>query len=336
MPLPTTNLLQVPNLLQTPNLLQVTNQLLAGGQSQPAPTFDPPEGPYSSAQSVSITSADPDATYHYTIDGSTPTPSSALYVGPLSISSSLTLKAIAVGANGTSAVSSAAYTISIGNAPTFVQSVINSETVGSFSFSASLDTPASEGNTILVYFQAVPFSGSVELDSITDDAGNTYTLVSGPDVNPSDGFGNGNYRWVYICLSISGTPQTFTANSVSLPLGSFKALAVVEIHGASAVDSRHYSDVSGTNWVDSAGVTTDEVDCYLCSFLGCLNVNGPTFTAGTGWLVRQQEILVSFGTTNVGAVGIQDQTVSAADNYSVTASCSIANQGGIETVALKP
>ena len=77
------------------------------------PTFTPAAGTYTSAQSVSISDATSAATIYYTTNGTTPTTSSAVYAGPITVSSSETLEAIAVKSGDTnSAVASAAYTIS--------------------------------------------------------------------------------------------------------------------------------------------------------------------------------------------------------------------------------
>ena len=45
------------------------------------PTFNPPGGNYSSAQSVTISDATPNATIYYTTDGTTPTTNSTVYGG---------------------------------------------------------------------------------------------------------------------------------------------------------------------------------------------------------------------------------------------------------------
>ncbi len=76
------------------------------------PTFSPNGGTYSSAQSVTISDATAGASIYFTTNGTTPTTSSTLYTGAITVSSSETLNAIAV-ATGytTSAVGSAAYTI---------------------------------------------------------------------------------------------------------------------------------------------------------------------------------------------------------------------------------
>ena len=77
------------------------------------PTFSPAAGTYTSAQSVTISDATPGATIYYTTNGTTPTTSSTAYTGPITVSSTETLEAIAVATGDTnSAVASAAYTIS--------------------------------------------------------------------------------------------------------------------------------------------------------------------------------------------------------------------------------
>ena len=60
------------------------------------PTFSTPGGKYTAAQSVTISSSTPNADIWYTLDGSTPIPSaSQKYSAPISVTASLTIKAIA-------------------------------------------------------------------------------------------------------------------------------------------------------------------------------------------------------------------------------------------------
>jgi uncharacterized repeat protein (TIGR03803 family) len=78
-----------------------------------APVFNPVAGTYASAQSVTITSATTGASIRYTTDGSTPTETAGtLYSGPVNISSTTTLSAIAFKSGlADSAVISPVYTI---------------------------------------------------------------------------------------------------------------------------------------------------------------------------------------------------------------------------------
>ena len=60
------------------------------------PTFNPPAGSYGSTQPVTISTATSGASIRYTTDESTPSETvGTVYGGPVSVSSNLTLKAIA-------------------------------------------------------------------------------------------------------------------------------------------------------------------------------------------------------------------------------------------------
>ncbi len=77
-----------------------------------APKFSVNPGTYSVAQTVELTCDTEGAKIYYTTDGSVPSESSTLYTGPITISESTTLRAIAIDAEGNkSFISSAAYSI---------------------------------------------------------------------------------------------------------------------------------------------------------------------------------------------------------------------------------
>src|SRR5579859_7534859 len=78
----------------------------------PTPTFNPDPGDFTTSQSVAISTAWSGSTIFYTTDGSTPTTASSVYTGPVSISSTTNLKAIATAPNlANSAVATGLYTI---------------------------------------------------------------------------------------------------------------------------------------------------------------------------------------------------------------------------------
>ena len=104
--------------VSTQNVLSWTYTPTSSGSSTPpptpaaTPTFSPAAGTYTGTQSVTIADTTSGATIYYTTDGTTPTTSSTVYAGPVSVSASETLQALATASGDTaSAVASAAYTI---------------------------------------------------------------------------------------------------------------------------------------------------------------------------------------------------------------------------------
>jgi hypothetical protein len=69
--------------------------LFSGAQFAAAPVITPSGGTYSASQSVQLSSATSTANIYYTLNGSTPTPTSTLYTEPITITKNETLKAIA-------------------------------------------------------------------------------------------------------------------------------------------------------------------------------------------------------------------------------------------------
>jgi len=80
------------------------------------PTFSPAPGTYTSAQSVTLSDSTPGATMYYTSNGTTPTTSSPVYSGPISVTATTTIEAMAAAAGyNNSTVASGTYAITSGN-----------------------------------------------------------------------------------------------------------------------------------------------------------------------------------------------------------------------------
>jgi len=99
--------------------LSNTGTASVSGTGTPAPpaatpTFSVAAGTYTTVQTVSISDTSTNAAIYYTLDGSTPTSTSTVYSGPLTVGTTETLNAIATG-NGfaTSPVATALYTINL-------------------------------------------------------------------------------------------------------------------------------------------------------------------------------------------------------------------------------
>jgi hypothetical protein len=96
--------------------------IVPGNVPAPAatPSFSPAGGTYTSPQSVTIADATSGTVVYYTTDGTTPTTNSTKYSGPIPVSSSETIQAIATATNySTSAMASATYTINLPPSFTF-------------------------------------------------------------------------------------------------------------------------------------------------------------------------------------------------------------------------
>jgi hypothetical protein len=173
------------------------------------PTFTPQAGAYASAQSVTIASATPSATIYYTTNGTTPTTSSAVYIGPITVSSTETLEAIA-SANGStnSSVATAAYTINRVASDFAVSSSPGSLTVSS----------AQPGAVMISIVPVNGFNSAVALVCTGLPAGTSCTF-SQPLVVAANAPAS-------TTLTVSMTSTSLAKNSNSSPLFPGSALAV--------------------------------------------------------------------------------------------------------------
>src|ERR1700761_6925252 len=85
--------------------------LFNDGAIAATPVISPDGGSFGGTLNVTLSSATASANIYYTLDGTVPTPASALYAGPIAINSDITIRAMATGTGFIqSAVSSASFT----------------------------------------------------------------------------------------------------------------------------------------------------------------------------------------------------------------------------------
>ncbi len=165
-----------------------------------APAFSVAGGSYATSQTVSLTSATSGASIYYTTDGSTPSNThGTLYSGPVTVSSTTTIKAVAYASGlAHSSVSVAAYTIQTA-APVFgvaddtytsAQTVaLTSATSGaSIYYTTDGSTPSNTHGTLYTHpltigsttaLEAIAYSGSLPASTVTIGL---YTIWTDADI----------------------------------------------------------------------------------------------------------------------------------------------------------
>ena len=205
------------------------------------PSLNPAPGFYTTAQSVIISTATPNATIYYTMDGTTPTTSSTKYTAAVSVGATETLSAIAVASGLTnSSVASGLYTINPGGIPI---NFGNGFTAGSMAFvgSAKLNGTAlrlTDGGTFEA--SAAWYNVPVNIQNFTTD----FTFLITPGTSPiADG----------LTFTIQGNnTSSIGSNGGGLGYGSDTPTGAVGIAKSVAIKFDFSSNIG--EGVDSTGL----------------------------------------------------------------------------------
>ena len=155
----------------------------------PSPTFSPPAGTYTSPQTVTISDSQAGAFIYFTTDGSTPARTSALYDGPVTVSATETLQAIAVQGEplidefDDSLIATATYTINLPPPDFSVSSSPASITVtaGQSGTTSISITPQNTFNSAVSFAcSGLPAGASCTFspDTVTPSGGSTSTTLT--------------------------------------------------------------------------------------------------------------------------------------------------------------
>jgi len=243
--------------------------LLNGQPTAVAPAITPNGGTFSASQSVTLSSTTATAEIFYTLDGSTPTPASTLYGGPITVSTDTTIKAIA-SAPGyiQSSVSSATFTF-IGQTPpvTFTpaggtylkaQSVTISDTDASAKIYYTTDgSPPSASST--------PYSGP-----ITVSTSETVTAIA---IDPS--LQNSNIATSVYVIQTGGTSINF-GSGFSSTAGLTLNGSAVAAGGALELTTGGLNQAGSVFW--NAPINTQAFTTNFEFQLTNAQANGFTFT----------------------------------------------------------
>ncbi len=295
--------------------------LLAQAAAADVPMFSPTPGAYLTPQTVTITDATSGAAIYYTLDGTTPTTSSTLYSGPITVPSTATIKAIAAapGLNNSS--------IAVGDY------TIGAQT-GSISFvQVNSATPQSPQTIVPVSYSGPQFAGDLNVvvvgwndvshtvSSVTDNEGNAYTLAVGPTQNSAGGLSQAIYYAKNIKAAAAG------ANTVTVTFSGAAAYPDVRILEYSGVSTTGPVDVTAaatgnsTSSATTAVTTTNAQDLLF----GANTVSTQTTGPGTGYVNR----IITTPDKDIA----EDHLVAATGSYSATAPVSPSGQWVMQMVA---
>jgi uncharacterized repeat protein (TIGR03803 family) len=294
----------------------VTTGLYTIGTPPPqvaAPSFSPAAGTYTSAQTVTITTATSGASIRYTTDGvTTPTETvGTLYSGPVSISVTATLKAMAYESGfSDSTVTSGLYTISLPQvaAPTFspaagtytsAQTVTITTTTGGTSIRYTTDGVTTPTETVgTLYSGPVPISVTTTLKAIAYKTGMTdsavtsglYTInipqVAAPSFSPAAGTYT-SAQTVTISTATSGASIRYTTDG-STPSETAGALYSSPV------------SISATATLKALAYKTGMTDSAVTSGLYTINipqVAAPSFSPAAGTYTSAQTVTISTATS---------------------------------------
>ena len=247
------------------------------------------------SNAISITSATPDATIYYTIDGSTPTTPSSLYTAPLRENvSGVTIKAIAVKENMiTSGVGDGSVTLQC-EAPVIVRS-------SNTSFTVTCSFPASD---VTIYYTTD--GGTPSTSSSSTTSGTTVTCVLPATIKAiavASGYSNSSETEVYLSKGLGGDGSVGNPYTIE-----FQSDVTDFIDKANTVDgaNKHYKviaegslDFSGVNITQEFSGSFDGGNCIL------MGLSNPLFDIVNGGVVKNvtlQGVGISSSADNVGAI----------------------------------
>ena len=290
--------------------------------TQPTPTFSPVAGAYAAVQTVTITSSGADAIY-YTTDGSTPTISSTLYSGPVTVAVTETLKALAVRSGYTnSAIGSADYTIA---APTPAL-LASAAVAGTQSGSAGVITTApidTTGASMIVAIVSTYSGIGGPLDPIiTDSAGGNVWL---PCQAPGSQINSRDFPWMfYVSSPVTNAAHTASVNWPGQPADS--SIIFLAFSGTAAV-AAFEGQVFTVSTTHGGAITPANIGDLVISTANADNYfqGSPSFVIDSGFVPIFMPVLGEQGNGNNLAAAYKFVANVTADN---PAWSGIATNGG--------
>lgn len=337
--------LTLPN---NPNVVILAVNLVSSSGVTPVvatPTFSPTPGTYATAQSVVISDSTAGASIYYTNNGSTPSPASTLYTGPIAVNSStITIKAIATLANYTdSAVATGTYTITPASGGTFsltpskTSVILNQSQSGSDSFSVSANGGFTFTSPVTFSASGLPAGTAATFTPVTGTYGANLTLAvaattpAGTYPVTVTGVSGGVTSTSVITLTVNPATSNAACPTTLASLDGWYGLLVSGATTGAAPAPKYLAGallfngtggVAGNNVYSGAGLDSAATGSYVvnadCTLTVTLNIgSAPAQTYTVGITTNNEAVGIETDGSAVATIDLQAQysTVTTGLNF---------------------
>jgi hypothetical protein len=302
------------------------------------PLFSPAAGTYTTPQSVKLTSLTANASIYYTTDTTTPTTSSSLYSGAISVSSGQTIRAIAIATGlGNSAVSTASYLIGSASYPTFsppsgsfatTQTVIlSSSTAGAtiyYTTDGTLPTTSSSKYTAAI---TVPTSQTIQAIAAAPGvapspvAGATYVIgaASAPTFAPGAG-AYADTQTVAISTATAGATIYYTTDGSAPTATSTKYTGPISVSSSQTIRA-----IAVANGISNSSATSAT---YVIG-----TTSAPAFSPGAGTYATAQTVVLSSTTAGATIYYTTDGSVPTTSSAKYTTAITVSSSQILQAIA---
>jgi hypothetical protein len=274
-----------------------------------APAFSLAAGSYTTPQSVTIRDAASGATIYYTTNGTTPTTSSSVYNGAITISATETLEAIAVETGYTnSPVTTAAYTISA--TPSTLPAPVFSPLPGTYTTSQSVTISDATAGTTIYYTTngtAPTTSSNVYNGAITVSATETLQAFAVETGYFNSPVASAKY-------TIAASAILLTAPTFSPAAGTYTTLQSVSISDGTAGTTIYYT-TNGTIPNSSSAIYNGPISVSTTETIEAIAVK-------TGY-INSSVATAAYNIPSAFTISLNPSSLSVATGQSATSTVSI-------------
>jgi hypothetical protein len=313
------------------------------------PMFIPAAGTYTTVQSVAISCSTVGSTIYYTLDGSTPSTSTTLYVGAISVGITETINAIAVAPSMTnSVIASSPYII---NLPIVVATPTFSVAAGTYTVAQSVFINCTTASSSIYYTLdgSTPTTGSTLYTGVIS-VGTTETVKA-----LAVAAGDTNSAIASALYTINLPPPVTTATPTFSPFaGTYTSTQTVSIACSTASSTIYYTvdgstpttgstvyttpiSVIATDTIKALATASGDANSAVGSSLYTISpfVATPTFSVASGTYTTTQSVSISSSTSGSSIYYTTDGSTPTTGSTLYSGPVSVATTETLKAIATK-